>query len=122
MRIGDAQVRGGPDTILIPDVLVVPAAPGPRDVGGLLVYEEPLPLVIEVWTPARDGYDVDAKIPVYRERDDLEIWLLHPRERSLTTWVRQVAGSYVETIYQVGGEMPAALRGVQLHRKTRFDA
>jgi Uma2 family endonuclease len=54
----------------------------------LEIYDEPLPLVAEVWSPSTGGYDVLAKLPEYRRRGDTEIWLLHPYERTLTAWRR----------------------------------
>lgn len=29
----------------------------------LEVYDTPLPLVVEVWSPSTGSYDVDAKVP-----------------------------------------------------------
>jgi Uma2 family endonuclease len=43
----------------------------------LEMYEEPLPLVVEIWSPSTGGYDVDKKLPAYRQRGDFEIWRIH---------------------------------------------
>jgi Uma2 family endonuclease len=113
IRINDGHVRAPADTILIPDLLVAPAttgSPGPARTL-LTIYVEPAPLIVEVWTPPGDGYDVDVKIAIYQQRGDLEIWRIHPAERVLTTWVRQPEGTYVETIYQSGSRWPLASSG-----------
>jgi Uma2 family endonuclease len=124
LRIDDARVRGPAHTILVPDLVVVPSAAitawGDRP--GLVIIANPMPLVIEVWTPRTDGYDVDAKIPIYRARGDLEIWRFHPAQRTLTTWVRQADGTYAETIYQPGSALPTALRGATMNRSRQYDA
>jgi Uma2 family endonuclease len=44
----------------------------------LELYVEPLPLVVEVWSPSTGQYDVDEKLPEYQRRGDLEIWRFHP--------------------------------------------
>ncbi len=93
----------------VPDILVVPAAMAARlfsRPGALAVFPEPLPLVIEVWSPSTGNYDVRAKLPEYCRRGDKEIWLIHPYERTLTAWVRQSDGSYSETVYGGGTVSP----------------
>jgi Uma2 family endonuclease len=80
----------------------------------LEVYDEPLPLVVEVWSPSTGDYDIDEKIPEYRRRGDLEIWRLHPFERTLTAWRRQPDGSYAESVHTGGIIHPAALPGVSI--------
>ncbi len=38
---------------------------------------------------ALDGrVDVESKLPDYRRRGDLEVWRIHPYERTLTAWRR----------------------------------
>ena len=107
----------------IPDLIVVPramaqrlfAAPGTTE-----VYREPLPLVIEVWSPSTGGADQTEKLPEYQQRGDLEIWLLHPYERTLRTWVRRPDGSYVEALYRGGTVRPAALPNVTIDLDALF--
>jgi Uma2 family endonuclease len=77
-------------------------------------YREPLPLVVEVWSPSTGEYDVHTKAPDYQRRGDLEIWRLHQAERTLTAWVRLPDGSYVETVYGGGIVRPAALPNVSI--------
>jgi len=80
----------------------------------LAIFSDPLPLVVEVWSPSTGDYDVDAKLPVYQQRGDLEIWRIHPYERTLTVWQRQPDGSYVETIHHGGIVTPVGLPGVEI--------
>lgn len=124
VRVNDCRVRGPDGTIHVPDLLVVPGAHGESSAGrsGVPILAKPVPFVVEVWRPADSGYDVDARISVYQQRGDLEIWLLHPLERSLTSWVRQADGTYTETIYQVGAALPAPRVGGPIDRGPRFDA
>ncbi|MHB8576098.1 MAG: Uma2 family endonuclease [Dehalococcoidia bacterium] len=100
----------------IPDLCVLPAEFERRlDINApfrLEIYEDPLPLVVEVWSPSTGGYDVDTKLREYQLRDDAEIWRLHPHERTLTSWRRQADGSYTETVYRDGTIEPIALPGV----------
>src|SRR5262249_56755611 len=109
---------------LIPDISVVPAhllaryvREQPRQLG---VFDEPLPLVIEAWSPSTGTYDVNTKVPVYQRRGDLEIWHLHPFERTLTVWRRQPNGTYVESVYHGGLVRPASPLGVGIHLHELF--
>ncbi len=103
--LSEMRVRCRNGSIFIPDVVVAPVALG-RDLrnrpGVLAIVNEPLPLVIEVWSASTGNYDIAAKIPEYRDRGDLEIWRIHPYERTLTTWIRQPNGDYEETVYSEG--------------------
>lgn len=80
--------------------------------GTLEAYTQPLPLIVEVWSPSTGEYDVDEKLPEYQRRGDLEIWNIHPYERTLSAWVRQADGLYTETVHQEGEMRPVALPGV----------
>ena len=117
VRINAGRARRADETYYIPDVFVIPIAlTGPlRDRWDLLeVYDAPLPLVVEVWSPSTGAYDVDAKLPEYRKRGDLEIWRLHPRERTLHAWRRRPDGDYNEVVYHGGIVEPIALPGVRI--------
>jgi Uma2 family endonuclease len=59
----------------------------------LEVYGDPLPLAAEVWSRSTGDYDVNEKLAVYKQRGDLEIWLIHPYERTLTSWSRNPVGT-----------------------------
>lgn len=114
VRQSDGRVRKPADTIFIPDIAVIPNAYGEefRDRPVLAIVSGPLPLVFEVWSPSTGSYDVDTKLPIYQQRGDLEIWRIHPFERTLTRWVRQVDGSYQDSLHRGGIITPAALPGV----------
>ena len=109
----------------IPDVSVVPVELGESlrgRPGQLAFFNEPLPLVVEVWSQSTGDYDVNDKIPEYRRRGDREIWRLHPYERTLTAWRRQPDGSYAETQYRGGVVRVEALPNVTIDLDQLFDA
>jgi Uma2 family endonuclease len=119
------RVRRSAATIFIPDLVVVPTAYGEPFrgwPGTLAIFSDPLPLVVEVRSATTGGFDVDAKLPVYQQRGDLEIWRIHPYERTLTSRRRNPDGSYEETIHREGSISPAALPGVTIDLATLFDA
>ena len=117
------HVRRSEMQYYIPDVIVVPrqmarrlfAAPGTLE-----VYPEPLPLVIEVWSPSTGRLDLMEKLPEYQRRGDLEIWLIHPYERWLRACVRQPDGSYTQTQYTGGPVSPAYLPNVTIDLDALF--
>lgn len=118
IRVNSTRLRRSNDTYYIPDVVVVPTAVSAAvdDRADVLeAYEVPLPLVVEVWSPSTGGYDVGTKVPEYQARGDLEIWRLHPYERSLTSWARQSDGTYLEKTYAENDIVrPVALPDVAL--------
>lgn len=95
----------------IPDVMVIPTAyqlpPYQDDPWAIGAYREPLPLVVEVWSPTTGRYDLAVKLQGYRERGDLEIWYIHPRDRTLTVWRKQPDGAYTEELVR-GGVIPVS--------------
>jgi Uma2 family endonuclease len=125
VRFNHARLRRSPRNYYIPDIAVLPRAtvralrerPDALD-----AYPDPLPLVVEIWSPSTGDYDVDTKIPAYQVRRDLEIWRLHPYERTLTVWVRQPDGSYAETAYTGGAVRLSALPEVGVDLDAVFDA
>ncbi len=123
VRFDHARLRRSPRNYFIPDIAVLPrtSARVLRETPGSLdAYPDPLPLVVEIWFPSTGGYDVDDKLPAYQRRGDLEIWRLHPYERTLTTWVRQPDGSYGQTVFTSGAVRPSALPGVVIDLDARF--
>jgi Uma2 family endonuclease len=112
----ESRVRRPTATIFLPDVMVVPTAYGEgiAELPVLAIFSKPLPLVVEVWSPSTGEYDVETKIPVYRQRGDAEIWRIHPYERTLTRWVRQPDGAYVESTHHGGIVALAALPDVTI--------
>lgn len=120
----ESRVRPSTGSIFIPDIAVVPASFGPefQDRPGVLaIFSQPLPLVVEIWSVSTVDYDVDTKIPAYQRRGDLEIWRIHPYERTLISWRRLPEGSYEETTFNEGSVRPVALPGVDIELKALFD-
>jgi Uma2 family endonuclease len=105
VRINFARARVSSSTYYIPDITVIPAefvrALRERP-GSLDAYSQPLPLVVEIWSPSTGGYDIKEKLPDYQSRGDLEIWYIHPLQRTLTAWRRRPDGGYSETTYYGG--------------------
>lgn len=123
VRANSGRVRRTDETYYIPDVFVLPLALAEwiRDRPDVLeVYEEPLPLIVEVWSPSTGDYDIDAQLPEYQRRGDLEIWRLQPFERKLTVWRRQPDGSYAVAEYTSGTVQPVALPGVTIDLDALF--
>jgi len=123
VRTNLGRVRRAEETYYIPDVSVIPVAattslPTPPD--ALEVFREPLPLVVEIWSPSTGAYDIDAKIPEYQRRGDREIWRLHPYERTLLAWRRQDDGTYVVTDYRGGSVSVLSLPGVTIDLDALF--
>jgi Uma2 family endonuclease len=121
--VSELRVKRPEATVFMPDVMVVPAAYR-REYGGrpgtLAIFTEPVPLVVEVWSASTGDYHVDTKIPVYHQRGDLEIWRIHPYERTLTRWVRQSDGSYRKDELSSGIVSLAALPGVTIDLDVLF--
>jgi Uma2 family endonuclease len=123
VRTDDARVRRPGGTYFIPDVLVFPVelARPFRDLLDVLeVYDDPLPLIVEVWSRSTGDYDLTEKQAVYKERGDLEIWLIHPYERTLMSWVWQRDSSYRETVDRDGVVQAVALPGVTIDLEQLF--
>jgi Uma2 family endonuclease len=120
------KLRTPTGSYVIPDVTVLPAplvrravAERRREFG---VFDDPLPLVVEVWSLPTGDYDLDEKLRLYQERGDREIWLLHPYERWLRAWRRLPDGSYTETLYRGNAVVvPATLPGVQIALAALFE-
>lgn len=120
---GEGRVRRERSTIFKPDVMVVPTDYG-RNLRGqrgtLAVFSDPLPLVVEIWSISTGDYDIDTKIPVYRQRGDYEIWRIHPYDQTLTRWIRQADGSYREVVHRGGIVALAALPGIAIDLDALF--
>lgn len=124
LRVDSGKTRRADHSYYIPDLFVVPKALvlAHRGQGSQLeIYDEPLPLVVEVWSPSTGAYDIDDKIPEYERRGDLEVWRIHPYERTLRARRRQSDGSYTETLYTGGTVAPVALPGVVIDLDALFD-
>ncbi|MGH2610849.1 MAG: Uma2 family endonuclease [Tepidiformaceae bacterium] len=105
-----------PDVVVIPHHLVAARIPDRQ----LEAYREPLPLIVEVWSRTTGSYDVETKLADYQARGDLEIWRIHPYEKTLTTWVRQPDGNYAERLYSDGFVRCPALPGVRIDLDALF--
>jgi Uma2 family endonuclease len=123
VRIDMTRVRLADVTYYIPDLCIVPM-PGNASLQGrphgLEVFREPLPLVVEVWSPSTGDYDVDEKLPEYQARGDLEIWRIHPLDLTVTAWRRQPDGGYSEAVYRTGTIELVALPGVTVDLDALF--
>ena len=122
--VTELRVRRPAATVFLPDLMVIPKGLGDafRDrPGTLAIFADPLPLVVEVWSRSTGDYDVETKIPMYMQRGDLEIWRIHPYERTVTSWVRQPDGTYQETVYRSGTIRLAALAAVEIAVDDIFD-
>lgn len=106
------------DSYLIPDIAVVPTKMVrellERTPNRLAVYDEPISLVVEVWSPSTGQYDVATKVPLYQARGDREIWCVQPVDRTLTAWARRDGGTYPEQTIRAGTIECAALPGVRI--------
>lgn len=117
VRINSSRVRHSEHNYYVPDVFVVPAdavVAQTGEPGGLEYFDEPLPLVVEVWSPSTGAYDVERKFPLYKARRDHEIWRIHPYDRCLTRWVLQEDGTYHESSHFEGTIEPVALPTVRV--------
>jgi Uma2 family endonuclease len=121
VRMGQAPVRRSERNYYLPDVYVVPRHPRTTPLDTFEVFRDPLPFVAEVWSPSTGDYDVDEKIPEYRARGDLEIWRLHPFERSVTAWRPQPDVTYAETTLRSGTVALHALPSVLIDLDALFD-
>jgi len=124
VHIDSTRLRESQRRYYIPDVTVIPIELFRRGLGQpgrLEFYSEPLPFVAEVWSISTGRFDVDEKLPAYRRRGDLEIWRLHPYERTLTVWRRQPDGTYSESLYHGGLVRMESLPGVTIDLDALFD-
>jgi Uma2 family endonuclease len=111
------RLRRSATQYFIPDVMVIPVPLARRlfgEPGMLAAFPDPLPFVAEVWSPSTGDYDVTDKLPEYRRRDDREIWLIHPYERTVNAWTRRPDGEYTETAHRGGVVLLWALPGVAI--------
>ncbi len=122
VRVDAGYTRRGDATYFSPDVMVIPVdlMASLRGTGRLAVYEAPLPFVAEVWSPSTGSYDIDTKLPEYRLRGDLEIWRVHPYEKSVVAWRRQPGGSYSESRYTSSAVPVESLPGVTIELSALF--
>ena len=117
LRMNAGHMRVAQDRYVVADLIVIPAflldsrRGQPRT---LEEYAEPLPFVVEVWSRSTGDYDMESKLPDYRARGDLEIWRVHPYEKTVTAWRRQEDGSYKEAHYGSRGRAKVESLGVYI--------
>lgn len=115
----DAEER----SYYIPDVTVVPMPLVRRLLerpGTFEVYDDPALFVAEVWSPSTGDYDVETKLKEYQRRGDLEIWRIHPYERTVTAWRIQPDGSYSEAVHTTGTVAVSSLPDVTISLQELF--
>ena len=123
LRLNHARLRRSPSSYYVPDIAMIPAAVAramlehPRE---LDAYPDPLPLVIEIWSPSTGNYDVTEKLGEYQARGDLEIWYIHPYERTLTAWRRLPDGAYARSVHRGGTIHPLAAANVAIDLDALF--
>jgi Uma2 family endonuclease len=124
VRQENCRLRVSTGTFYVPDVAVVPKALTreiKKQPGTFEVYESPVLLVVELWSPSTGRYDQTTKLAEYQRRGDQEVWLIHPYERTLTAWRKNPDGSYTESHYTEGLVQPASLPNVTIELATLFD-
>jgi Uma2 family endonuclease len=122
VRVNAGHVRRSAESYFIPDVHVVFTEQVRRQfgTGALETFAEPVLLVVEVWSPSTGRFDVATKLKEYQQRGDLEIWRLHPIERTLIAWRRHTDGIYKEIHIAGGTVQPVALPGVTIDLDALF--
>jgi Uma2 family endonuclease len=122
VRVNAGHVPRSAENYFIPDVYVVLTEQVRRQFGteSLETFAEPLLLVVEVWSRSTGHFDVATKLKEYQERGDLEIWRIHPLERTLVAWRRQTDGTYTESHFAGGTVQPVALPGVTIDLDALF--
>ena len=125
VRTDIGRLRISTGAAYIPDLFVLPRPYERRkrseEPRRLEIYDEPMPLVVEVWSPSTGDYDVEQKLREYQLRGDSEIWRVHPDDRTLTAWRRSPDGGYDETTYTAGNVQPVALPGVAIKLEKLFE-
>jgi len=114
LRANHAKLAAPGRSYFIPDIAVLPADVALADPTAADLYHDPVPLVVEIWSPTTGDYDAAVKLPGYRQRGDAEIWWLYLPDRSLTRWVRRPDGGYDEETLHGGVVESVALPGVRI--------
>lgn len=123
VRIANSRVRRSPQWYFVPDVTVVPTALvlPQQETSTAELFSDPVPLVVEIWSPSTGAYDRQVKLAEYQARGDQEIWLIHPFEHTLNAWRRTRDGQYEESVYTGGVVEIASLPGVRINLDDLFE-
>jgi Uma2 family endonuclease len=125
VRVNTGRLRISTGTYYVSDLMVLPRSLERRRQHEapqrLEIYDGPMPLVVEVWSPSTGDYDVEEKLREYQRRGDLEVWRIHPYERTLTSWLRQPDGSYGESLSRGGAVHPAGLPQLTIELHSLFE-
>ncbi len=121
VRMSQAPVRRSGRNYYLPDVYVVPRHPRGVSLQAFEEFVEPLPYVGEIWSPSMGEYDIEQKLPGYRDRGDREIWRLHPFEPKVTAWRRRPDGTYEEIGFLSGIVELHTMPGVFIDIDDLFD-
>ncbi|MBA3415262.1 MAG: Uma2 family endonuclease [Chloroflexia bacterium] len=73
LRSNHAKLAVPGRSYFIPDVAVLPASVALADPISADLYHDPVPFVVEIWSPFTGDYDAAIKLPGYRLRGDAEI-------------------------------------------------
>lgn len=120
LRANHAKLAVPGRSYFIPDVAVLPADLARGEPTAADLYHEPIPLVVEVWSPSTGEYDAAIKLPGYRDRGDAEIWWVYLPEQSLTRWLRRPDGGYDEETITGGTFASVALPMVRIDLDALF--
>jgi Uma2 family endonuclease len=121
VRMSRAPVRRSARNYSLPDAYVVPRHPRGVPLQRFEEFADPLPYVAEIWSPSTGAYDIDEKLPGYRDRGDREIWRLHPLEPRVRACRGRPNGSYEQLEFESGAVELHALRGVFVDLDDLFD-
>lgn len=97
--VAPLDIRFAGDTVLQPDVLVVPRSA----VGGRRIEGDPL-LAVEVLSPSTRTFDLGAKLLRYQRAGTPAYWVIDPDEPSLRVWELR-DDVYVEVAHVTGDEV-----------------
>jgi Uma2 family endonuclease len=70
---------------------------------------------VGIWSRTTGTYDFERKLAAYRSGGDVEIWYIHPYERTLTVWRRQQDGDHREMKYTGGLVSVTSLSGIAMN-------
>ncbi|MDR3253077.1 MAG: Uma2 family endonuclease, partial [Tannerella sp.] len=80
-------------------------------------------LIVEVQSPSTAKRDLNEKYFLYERVGVREYWVVFPREKGLTVFLRQENGKFDDgTPYQFEGKVPVSIfQGLEIDLKDLFD-